>query len=77
MVKVTVRKNVKGSPFPNLALDNMMKKYGSYRVSESARVALRTILEQELLKLSQKASKISSHAGRKTINEGDVRIARI
>lgn len=71
-----LRKNVKGSPFPNLALDNMMKKHGSARVSESARVALRRILEDELLELSQKASKISGHAGRKTINEGDIRIAK-
>ncbi len=71
-----IRKNVKGSPFPNLALDNMMKKYGATRVSEGARVALRKILEKELLEMSQKASKISGHSGRKTINEGDIRIAK-
>lgn len=70
-----LRKNVKGSPFPNLSLDSLMKKHGAQRVSESARQALRKILEKELLDLTQKASKISQHAGRKTINDSDIKIA--
>ena len=70
-----VRKNINGSPFPNLALDNVMKKYGAHRVSESARIALRKILEEELKEIAQKASKISQHTGRKTINDGDILIA--
>ncbi|MFT4244003.1 MAG: histone [Candidatus Woesearchaeota archaeon] len=70
-----IRKNVKGSPFPNLALNNIMKKYGAHRVSEEARIELRKILELRLEDITQKAAQIAKHSKRKTINGGDVRIA--
>ncbi|MFP4402365.1 MAG: histone [Candidatus Nanoarchaeia archaeon] len=71
----TIRKNVKGSPFPNLALSTIMKHYGAHRVSESARVELRKILEYELEQIALKGAEIAKHSKRKTINQGDVKLA--
>ncbi len=61
---------------PLSALEKLMKEKGAERVSEDAKVELKKILENYLYDLSQKASKISSHSGRKTINSGDLLIAR-
>ena len=60
---------------PLLALEILMKEKGAQRVSEDAKIELRRILEEELIELSLKASKISQHSGRKTINSGDLNIA--
>jgi len=61
---------------PLSALENLMKEKGAERVSEDAKTELKKILENYLYDLSQKASKISSHSGRKTINSGDLLIAK-
>lgn len=64
------------SGLPLLAMENLMKDKGAERVSEDAKEELKKILEAYLYELSMKASKIASHSGRKTINEGDLLIAR-
>ena len=64
------------SGLPLAALENLMKEKGAQRVSNDSRDELKRILEEYLYELSLKASKISSHAGRKTINAGDLLIAR-
>lgn len=64
------------SGLPLLALENLMKEKGAERVSEDAKLELKKILENYLYDLSLKASKIASHSGRKTINSGDMLIAR-
>lgn len=61
---------------PLSALENLMKDKGAQRVSEDAKEELKKILESYLYDLSQKASKIASHSKRKTINGGDLLIAR-
>lgn len=61
---------------PLSALENLMKEKGAIRVSDDARVELKKILEEYLYTLSLKASKIASHSGRKTINSGDLLIAK-
>ncbi len=61
---------------PLSALENLMKKKGAQRVSEDAKKELKKILENYLYELSVKASKISSHSKRKTINSGDLLIAK-
>ena len=61
---------------PLLALERLMKEKGAERVSEDAKEELKKILESYLYDLSVKASKIASHAGRKTINSGDLLIAK-
>lgn len=61
---------------PILALENLMKEKGADRVSEDSKEELKKILESYLYDLSIKASKIASHSGRKTINSGDLLIAK-
>lgn len=61
---------------PVSALENLMKEKGAQRVSEDAKEELKKILESYLYDLSLKASKIASHSKRKTINSGDLLIAR-
>ena len=61
---------------PLSALEKLMKEKGAIRVSEDGVEELRKILETYLYNLSQKASKISSHAGRKTITSADLLIAK-
>ncbi len=61
---------------PILALENLMKEKGAERISDDATKELRKILENYLYDLSLKASKIASHSGRKTINSGDLLIAK-
>ena len=61
---------------PILALERLMKEKGAQRVSDDAKEELRKILENYLYDLSIKASKIASHSGRKTINSGDLLIAK-
>jgi histone H3/H4 len=61
---------------PILALENLMKDKGAERISDDATKELRKILENYLYDLSLKASKIASHSGRKTINSGDLLIAK-
>ena len=61
---------------PVSALENLMKEKGAIRVSDDAREELKKILENYLYDLSIRASKIASHSGRKTINSGDLLIAR-
>ena len=66
----------KSSGLPLLAMEKLMKDKGASRVSEDAKEELKKILEQYLYDISLKASKISGHSGRKTINGGDLLIAR-
>ncbi len=61
---------------PLHALENLMKDKGAQRVSEDAKEELKKILEQYLYDLSVKASKIAGHSNRKTINAGDLLIAK-
>ena len=64
------------SGLPLSALENLMKEKGAQRVSEDAKTELKKILENYLYDLSVKASKISGHSGRKTINSADLLIAK-
>jgi len=67
---------MKMAGLPLSALENLMKEKGAQRVSEDAKEELKKILENYLYELSLKASKIASHSGRKTINSGDLLIAK-
>lgn len=53
-----------------------MKEKGAERVSDDAKLELKRILEEELSEIVTKAGKIAQHSGRKTINSGDLLIAR-
>lgn len=67
---------VNTTQLPILALEKLMKDKGAQRVSDESKEELRKILENYLYELSIKASKIASHSGRKTINSGDLLIAK-
>ena len=61
---------------PILALEILMKEKGAERVSDDAKLELKRILEEELSEIVTKAGKIAQHSGRKTVNSGDLLIAR-
>ena len=62
---------------PLLAIERLMKDKGCSRTSDGARQEMRKILESYLYEISHKASQIATHSSRKTINDGDLLIARI
>jgi DNA-binding protein len=60
---------------PLAAMERLLKKAGSDRVSEDAKEALRNALEEYALKIGQDANKYSIHAGRKTVKAEDIKLA--
>jgi histone H3/H4 len=53
-----------------------MKKAGAKRVSEDAMDEMAKVLEEKLIDISKEAALLAKHAGRKTILDEDVRIAK-
>jgi histone H3/H4 len=64
------------SVLPKLPFERLMKKAGAKRVSEEALDEMAKILEEKLTEISKEAAMRAKHAGRKTILEEDIRIAR-
>ena len=60
---------------PLAAVDRLIRKSGSGRVSEDAASELTQILEDIGVKISQKAAELAKHANRKTITGPDIRLA--
>ncbi|MBC8444043.1 NFYB/HAP3 family transcription factor subunit [Candidatus Woesearchaeota archaeon] len=60
---------------PLAAMDKLLKKAGAERVADSAKRVLRDSLEGIAEDIASHATKLASHAGRKTIKSGDVRLA--
>lgn len=56
-------------------MDKIMREAGGLRVSDDAKAALATLLEQKALEISQTAKNLAEHAGRKTITEKDILLA--
>lgn len=65
----------KNSTIPKASVARMLTKAGAKRVSEDGVDAFTDVLMEIALKISKKAAEISRHAGRKTIHEGDIRLA--
>jgi len=57
------------------AMDKLIRKSGAKRVSESAKEALREILEEYADKISTKAVRLAKHGGRTTVKEVDIKLA--
>lgn len=57
------------------AMDRMMRKAGAERVSDEASEALREVLETLALEISRDAIALAKHAGRKTVNSEDIKMA--
>ena len=65
----------KTSTIPKASVARILMKAGAKRVSQDAVDAFTDVLTDLAIKISSKASQISKHAGRKTVHEGDVRLA--
>ncbi|MCQ5376773.1 MAG: histone family protein [Candidatus Methanomethylicia archaeon] len=56
-------------------IDRIMRKAGAERVSEEGVEALREVVETLALEVSREAIALAKHAGRKTVNAEDVKMA--
>lgn len=65
----------KGHVLQLAPMDHLIRKAGAYRVSLTAKQALRDLLEDFAVELSRKAIKFAKHAGRTTIKSEDVLLA--
>jgi len=63
------------SDIPIATVERLIRKAGAGRVSAEAASALADVLEDEALKISQKAIDLAKHAGRKTVTADDVKLA--
>lgn len=63
------------STIPKASVARILMKAGAKRVSQDAVDAFTDVLTNIAIKISSKASQISKHTGRKTVHEGDVRLA--
>lgn len=61
---------------PALPFERIIKRAGAKRVSSDAAEELAKIMDERLEKISTDAAILAKHAGRKTIIDDDVRIAR-
>ena len=60
---------------PLAAMEQIMKQAGAERVSDQAKAALKTVLEEYANEIAKDAVKYAVHAGRKTIKAGDIKLA--
>jgi len=63
------------SIIPKAPCGRIMSKAGASRVSEEAMEAMSVILEEYGDEIAAKATKIARHSGRKTVLEGDIKLA--
>ena len=60
---------------PKAPLARIMTQSGAKRISSDALDVLVEVLEDKAMEIAAQAVKISKHAGRKTVNDGDIRLA--
>ena len=60
---------------PLAAMEKILRKCGAERVSDKARGALKTILEEKADEIATMATRLAIHAGRKTIKGQDIKLA--
>ncbi len=62
---------------PLAAMEKIIKKVGGgdIRVSDKAKSALKSVVEEKAEEIAERAWRLATHAGRKTVKEGDIKLA--
>ena len=60
---------------PLAAMEKILKMAGAERVSDRAKLALKDVVEEKAEQIALHAIKFASHAGRKTVKAGDIKLA--
>ncbi|MBI2208247.1 NFYB/HAP3 family transcription factor subunit [Candidatus Woesearchaeota archaeon] len=60
---------------PLAAMEKILKQCGADRVSDKAKVALKTVVEEIADRIAVKAIQLAVHAGRKTVKARDIKLA--
>ena len=66
----------KRSIIPLAACETILKNIGAERVSAGATKGMNDLLMEYAETIGRKAIEIAKHTGRKTVNEGDIRLAK-
>ena len=61
---------------PAAPFERILKKAGAKRVSQEAMEEFAKIMEEKMIKVAEEAALLAKHAGRKTITDEDVRMAK-
>jgi len=65
----------RSSSIPKAPCGRILMESGAKRVSADALDAFSDILQEKALSIAEQAVKIAKHSGRKTVHEGDIKIA--
>mgnify|MGYP001559695501 CR=1 FL=1 len=65
----------KSSIIPNAPVARILQGAGAKRVSEDAVVAFADVIHAIAEDIATQAAKIAKHAGRKTVQDGDIKLA--
>ncbi len=60
---------------PLAAMEKILKHCGAERVSDKAKVALKSVIEELAEEIAGDAVRFAVHAGRKTVKAGDIKLA--
>jgi histone H3/H4 len=61
---------------PAAPFERILKKAGAKRVSQEAAEEFAKVMEEKMIKVAEEAALLAKHAGRKTITDEDIRMAR-
>ena len=60
---------------PLAAMEKILKQSGAERVSDKAKIALKSVIEEQAEQIAVQAVRFAAHAGRKTVKAGDIKLA--